>query len=155
MDPKCKLYCQEDFVAKILASQPTLYPKYEQILHRDMISSNPVLCFCPGPDCQTIIYSVAGKAHRVTCEKCKTVFCFQCGQNYHAPATCEVIKKWLRKCADDSETANYIRFVVGLLHPFTLFSAPTPRIVRSVMPRSRRTEDVGSCMTRIISAMSV
>ena len=35
-------------------------------------------------------------------------FSFKCGIEYHAPTDCEVIKKWLTKCADDSETANYI-----------------------------------------------
>jgi len=33
---------------------------------------------------------------------------FKCGIDYHAPTDCETIKKWLTKCADDSETANYI-----------------------------------------------
>ena len=33
---------------------------------------------------------------------------FRCGLVYHAPTGCEMIKKWLTKCADDSETANYI-----------------------------------------------
>jgi ariadne-2 len=35
-------------------------------------------------------------------------FCFKCGNDYHAPTDCETIKRWLTKCADDSETANYI-----------------------------------------------
>ena len=33
---------------------------------------------------------------------------FKCAGNYHAPTDCETIKRWLTKCADDSETANYI-----------------------------------------------
>ena len=33
---------------------------------------------------------------------------FKCGTDYHAPTDCETIKRWLTKCADDSETANYI-----------------------------------------------
>lgn len=33
---------------------------------------------------------------------------FKCGLAYHAPTECEVIKQWLSKCEDDSETANYI-----------------------------------------------
>ena len=33
---------------------------------------------------------------------------FKCGGDYHAPTDCETIKRWLTKCADDSETANYI-----------------------------------------------
>ena len=35
-------------------------------------------------------------------------YSFRCGIEYHAPTDCDVIKKWLTKCADDSETANYI-----------------------------------------------
>ena len=35
-------------------------------------------------------------------------FSFRCGMDYHAPTDCSTIKKWLTKCADDSETANYI-----------------------------------------------
>ena len=35
-------------------------------------------------------------------------YSYQCGGNYHAPTDCETIKRWLTKCADDSETANYI-----------------------------------------------
>lgn len=27
---------------------------------------------------------------------------------YHAPTDCATVRKWLTKCADDSETANYI-----------------------------------------------
>lgn len=33
---------------------------------------------------------------------------FKCGIAYHAPTECDVIKRWLTKCEDDSETANYI-----------------------------------------------
>ena len=35
-------------------------------------------------------------------------YSFKCGGDYHAPTDCETIKRWLTKCADDSETANYI-----------------------------------------------
>lgn len=36
------------------------------------------------------------------------VYSYKCGNDYHAPTDCETIKRWLTKCADDSETANYI-----------------------------------------------
>lgn len=35
-------------------------------------------------------------------------YSFKCRQMYHAPTDCATIRKWLTKCADDSETANYI-----------------------------------------------
>ena len=31
-----------------------------------------------------------------------------CGLEFHLPAHCSIIKAWLQKCSDDSETANYI-----------------------------------------------
>lgn len=37
-----------------------------------------------------------------------SVFSFKCRHLYHAPTDCATIRKWLTKCADDSETANYI-----------------------------------------------
>jgi hypothetical protein len=33
---------------------------------------------------------------------------FKCTNDYHAPTDCVTIKKWLTKCIDDSETANFI-----------------------------------------------
>lgn len=33
---------------------------------------------------------------------------FKCTNDYHAPTDCVTIKKWLIKCIDDSETANFI-----------------------------------------------
>ncbi|PIO62561.1 hypothetical protein TELCIR_15876, partial [Teladorsagia circumcincta] len=38
----------------------------------------------------------------------ETMLSVACGVDYHAPTSCETIKQWLLKCADDSETANYI-----------------------------------------------
>lgn len=45
---------------------------------------------------------------KAICRSCNSSFCFKCGTDYHAPTDCQVIKRWLTKCADDSETANYI-----------------------------------------------
>ena len=37
-------------------------------------------------------------------------FCFGCGLDVdHQPAICPIVKLWLKKCADDSETANWIQ----------------------------------------------
>lgn len=57
---------------------------------------------------QIIIRSKENSPKKATCDSCKSSFCFLCGMDYHAPTDCHVIKKWLTKCADDSETANYI-----------------------------------------------
>lgn len=42
------------------------------------------------------------------CRGCELLTCFSCGAPHHAPTDCATIRRWLTKCADDSETANYI-----------------------------------------------
>lgn len=44
----------------------------------------------------------------VTCQ-CGHSFCFNCAHEGHAPAVCDIVKLWIRKCEDDSETANWIQ----------------------------------------------
>jgi len=33
---------------------------------------------------------------------------FSCGENWHDPVQCKWLKKWIKKCDDDSETSNWI-----------------------------------------------
>lgn len=40
--------------------------------------------------------------------KCGHTFCFECGENWHDPVQCRLLKKWMKKCADDSETSTWI-----------------------------------------------
>ena len=39
---------------------------------------------------------------------CGLSFCFQCGQEAHDPATCDMLCRWQEKCQSESETANWI-----------------------------------------------
>ena len=83
--------------------------RFKFFLLNDQIKTHPLFQWCPGADCSAIVKAESCKAKRTVCSKCKTTFCFQCGLDYHAPADCIVIKKWVTKCQDDSETANYIQ----------------------------------------------
>ncbi|CAL1266529.1 unnamed protein product [Larinioides sclopetarius] len=103
----CNLLVPEDFVLSIL-NKSFLREKYQQFSFSDYVKSHPKLRFCPGTNCNTIIFAKECQSKRVICKYCKSTFCFKCGSDYHAPTDCETIKKWLTKCADDSETANYI-----------------------------------------------
>lgn len=107
MAPRCDLIVPEDMVLQLL-SRTDLRDKYQQFVFADYVRSHPQLRFCPGPNCNVIVSSQDIKPKRAICNKCTSVFCFRCGTDYHAPTDCQVIKKWLTKCADDSETANYI-----------------------------------------------
>uniref|UniRef100_A0A1I7WZ47 RBR-type E3 ubiquitin transferase n=1 Tax=Heterorhabditis bacteriophora TaxID=37862 RepID=A0A1I7WZ47_HETBA len=110
MDPSCCLLCPSEFVLRIL-DKAHFRARYERFIFRDYVTSHPQLKFCVGKDCQSVIRSKEKKPKRVTCSICDASFCVTCGVDYHAPTSCETIKQWLLKCADDSETANYIRNV--------------------------------------------
>lgn len=47
------------------------------------------------------------ESRAVAC-KCRHIFCFECGENWHDPVLCKYLKKWIKKCDDDSETSNWI-----------------------------------------------
>uniref|UniRef100_A0A2K5I9T2 RBR-type E3 ubiquitin transferase n=1 Tax=Colobus angolensis palliatus TaxID=336983 RepID=A0A2K5I9T2_COLAP len=82
--------------------------KYRFYLFRGYVESHYQLQLCPGADCLMVIRVQEPRARRIQCNQCNEVFCFKCHQIYHAPTDCATIRKWLTKCADDSETVNYI-----------------------------------------------
>ncbi|XP_032827467.1 E3 ubiquitin-protein ligase ARIH2 [Petromyzon marinus] len=103
----CHVRAPEDFVFPMLG-EGELRDKYRRFLFRDYIESHYQLQMCPGPDCPVVIQVGEPKARRVQCSRCSHAFCFKCRHMYHAPTDCNTIRRWLTKCADDSETANYI-----------------------------------------------
>ncbi|XP_043934690.1 E3 ubiquitin-protein ligase ARIH2 isoform X2 [Protopterus annectens] len=107
MAQDCPLRTPEDVILPLLPNEE-LREKYRRYLFRDYVESHFQLQLCPGADCPMVIKVQEPKARRVQCSRCSEVFCFKCRQMYHAPTDCATIKKWLTKCADDSETANYI-----------------------------------------------
>lgn len=108
MAPACDFLVPEDLVLTGLISRPQIRDRYQQLAFLDYVKSVPELRFCPGTNCPVIIRSHDLSPKKATCKECQTSFCFLCGNNYHAPTNCITIKKWLTKCEDDSETANYI-----------------------------------------------
>ena len=103
----CRILIPEDFALSRL-SVPIHREKYEQFSFYEFVKSHPFLRFCPGVNCNGVIRAQDILPLKVTCEYCQVTFCFKCASDYHAPTDCETIKRWLTKCADDSETANYI-----------------------------------------------
>lgn len=86
---------------------------YNELLVRTYVDDKPNLRWCPAPNCE---YAVDCKVRQtelhkiiptVTCQ-CNLRFCFGCGLPDHQPCPCALVKKWLKKCEDDSETANWI-----------------------------------------------
>lgn len=107
MSPGCDTLVDEDLVLSNLCKSEVI-AKYKHLSFLDYVRCHPNLRFCPGPNCPIVMKAEDCVAKNTVCVACKSRFCFKCGGSYHAPTDCETIKRWLTKCADDSETANYI-----------------------------------------------
>ena len=90
-----------------------LKDRYNELLMRTYVDDKENLKWCPAPEC---IYAIECSVKKrdlnrivptVTCER-KHNFCFGCTLADHQPCPCKLVKQWLKKCEDDSETANWI-----------------------------------------------
>ncbi|TKA30353.1 hypothetical protein B0A50_02580 [Salinomyces thailandicus] len=90
-----------------------LTDRYHELLMRTYVDDKENLKWCPAPNC---VYAVECGVKRrdltrtvptVNCD-CKHAFCFGCTLADHQPCPCALVRKWLKKCEDDSETANWI-----------------------------------------------
>lgn len=114
-----------------------VWARFDELLVRHFVSCNPNLKFCPYPSCTNTVscpaassklsltsivpivscgargiggqdlsqsqqsIGLTGKEHK---------FCFGCPiESDHRPVICTVAKMWMKKCRDDSETANWIK----------------------------------------------
>eukprot|EP00088_Acartia_fossae_P006986 TRINITY_DN13237_c0_g1_i2.p1 TRINITY_DN13237_c0_g1~~TRINITY_DN13237_c0_g1_i2.p1 ORF type:complete len:511 (+),score=134.69 TRINITY_DN13237_c0_g1_i2:117-1649(+) len=81
--------------------------KYQHLITNSFVQCNRLLKWCPSPDCNNAIKVQTVEAKPVKC-RCGHQFCFSCAENWHDPVRCTFIKKWTKKCDDDSETSNWI-----------------------------------------------
>jgi len=72
--------------------------------------------WCPAPNCEFALQcAVAPRSldtiiPTVQCA-CGNVFCFGCqvlDDGDHRPCCCPIVRRWVKKCKDDSETSNWI-----------------------------------------------
>ncbi|KAF1809416.1 hypothetical protein P152DRAFT_452093 [Eremomyces bilateralis CBS 781.70] len=90
-----------------------LKDRYQTLLIRTYVDDKENLKWCPAPNCEYAIdcgvkpRELATVVPTVRC-KCSHDWCFGCTLNDHQPAPCRLVRKWLKKCEDDSETANWI-----------------------------------------------
>jgi ariadne-1 len=75
-----------------------------ELKHFVSISKN--MTWCPAPGCSNAF--VARVPVKTAQCSCGMKFCFRCGKESHAPVNCDMLDKWLAKCGNESETANWI-----------------------------------------------
>ncbi|KAK3827425.1 MAG: hypothetical protein J3Q66DRAFT_320238 [Benniella sp.] len=107
----CKVVVDEPTIKEVV--EPHVYARYLELQDRAYVQDLDALRWCPAPGCENAVEcrlphkSFASIVPTVQCA-CGFRFCFGCGLGDHQPAPCPLVKMWQKKCADDSETANWI-----------------------------------------------
>lgn len=81
--------------------------KYQHLITNSFVECNRLMRWCPAPNCSNAVKAQYFDAQPVQCT-CGHTFCFGCGELWHDPVKCKWLKKWIKKCDDDSETSNWI-----------------------------------------------
>ncbi|XP_043246071.1 E3 ubiquitin-protein ligase ariadne-1-like [Amphibalanus amphitrite] len=102
----CDILVDDETVLR-LVSEPRVLARYQHLITNSFVECNRYLCWCPTPDCGYALKVPNPDCRPVTC-KCGHKFCFACREAWHDPVRCHLIKRWLKKCDDDSETFNWI-----------------------------------------------
>lgn len=108
---RCIQVIDDEQILILLKNNPSLCQRYQQFLVDTYVDSNRLTHWCPGNGCSMIvkIKSYSPKcAQMIECDQCKTVFCFQCSQQWHAPIECSILEKWEVKNKDESMTGKWI-----------------------------------------------
>ncbi|XP_020809031.1 potential E3 ubiquitin-protein ligase ariadne-1-like [Drosophila serrata] len=91
----------------MLADDPKVVQRYKQMITNFFVECNPLMRWCPAPNCTHAIEANYMEPKAVEC-KCGHQFCFGCGENWHEPASCGYLKKWLHIRVEDLETSTWI-----------------------------------------------
>jgi ariadne-1 len=116
----CALVAPGPIVKSILGDDIATWERYQELLVRHFVANNPNLKYCPYPSCTNTVSCPAAASRSSLTSVVPTVtcpaeggthrFCFGCTiDGDHRPVVCSVAKMWLKKCRDDSETANWIK----------------------------------------------
>ncbi|KAF8444951.1 hypothetical protein L210DRAFT_3643129 [Boletus edulis BED1] len=117
----CSTIAPDPFIHTALGAGSATRERFNELLVRHFVSSNPNLKYCPYPSCTYTVSCPAAASKSALTTIVPTVicgadatpphkFCFGCAiDSDHRPVICGVAKMWLKKCRDDSETANWIK----------------------------------------------
>jgi ariadne-1 len=109
----CSEVVTEEEMEAALGKDSPMLQKFLSYQLRSFVESNPLTRWCPGRGCERIACANSAAAMEAEgsvarCIDCFTHFCLVCGEESHAPSNCKLLAKWLQKCRNESETANWI-----------------------------------------------
>ncbi|KAM7279084.1 hypothetical protein ACFE04_006218 [Oxalis oulophora] len=108
---KCNVSVTPDIIDSLASDKDKKrYADYLITSYIEQQSCNGERIQCPAPDCEFVIQYI-GSGDRensdVACT-CTYRFCFDCREEAHRPADCEMVGKWLVKNNSDAENTDYI-----------------------------------------------
>ncbi|KAK6199559.1 uncharacterized protein RJT21DRAFT_121936 [Scheffersomyces amazonensis] len=118
MSTKCSYVVPHSDIDKIIGNK-----EENQLLlahARAFIDASSKFKWCPSTDCQGFTEIIKSNGYesdldssdisKVPIVSCvdRHEFCFNCNYENHLPCPCWIVKLWIKKCQDDSETANWI-----------------------------------------------
>lgn len=119
MGEGCGVVCPDPFIKTALEDDNDTLSRFQELLVRHFVASNPNLKYCPHPGCTFTVSCPSASSKSVLSTIVPIVdcgadslhkFCFGCPiDGDHRPTVCPVARMWLKKCRDDSETANWIK----------------------------------------------
>ncbi|KAF8578040.1 hypothetical protein K439DRAFT_512502 [Ramaria rubella] len=115
MATDCSLIVPDAFIGAVSESQT--FNRFQELIVRHYVAHQTQLKFCPAPSCVHTVKCLSGVSKNSLTKVVPTVrcseghaFCFGCPvESDHRPLICSVANLWLKKCQDDSETANWIK----------------------------------------------
>jgi len=112
--PSCNAVVDEDMIHQLASKSAQI--KYDQFLLRSHVenNSNMKLKWCPAPNCCYVVsyyeqeHGSSSKInfnYDVTC-RCYHSFCWNCGEEAHAPVNCETVAKWMERNSPEFKIAT-------------------------------------------------
>jgi ariadne-1 len=119
MAENCGVVALDSFIHKVLSEDQDTAARYDELLVRNYVACNKNLKYCPFPSCDRSVSCPSASSRSALFTIVPTVscgadpkhkFCFGCNiDGDHRPVLCAIARMWLKKCRDDSETANWIK----------------------------------------------
>lgn len=94
MSSDCSVLAPEDFVRSILLDNFVSLKRFDRMTLQKCIDSYPLMRRCGNGDCEGVFKVRRIQPRLVTCSQCKAESCFKCGDDYHAPVDCQMLRKW-------------------------------------------------------------
>ncbi|XP_058795447.1 E3 ubiquitin-protein ligase arih1-like [Phymastichus coffea] len=97
----------DDVTIMDIVKDPKVKQRYQLLITNIFVDCNKLLRWCPIPKCGHAVKVQYIDAKPVICN-CKHIFCFRCGENWHAPVNCNILRKWNQKCKEDTGTSKWM-----------------------------------------------